>query len=216
MAGYVGVKCSVAAAFEPLETDQPARQVPDLSDVGFVTDMQIGAFTFAVDLPVASPLAPGSTESVAGVLEGASWPGGQSDALNLEMVISVANKQQVEALLNQSAGKHVGFSFQVVGYDPRAKSWYRRFGAVAGARLNGSLKGSSLGGPYPEVQTPGGGQLWQLEVEISPQDPNAAVSAVQQLEYAAESGGQTIMEWGGPGPLHPPPGDPGGGQGSTG
>ncbi|MCK6545283.1 hypothetical protein L6R52_05395 [Myxococcota bacterium] len=162
--------------------------------VGFITKLQIGTQSLAVDQTVKDPTNATQDLKVVGVMSGVLWETGVTDAVYLSAQVSVTNRQDVALLVITSLTNiQVVFQFSVYDYDPIAKKYFLAFHSNS-TDMNGLLekRGEELNvsvadDPSPEVQSP---ENYAFQIGIKPQ-PSA-----QTLHIATADQKNVVKSWG--------------------
>ncbi|MCA9548515.1 MAG: hypothetical protein KC933_00680 [Myxococcales bacterium] len=166
------------------------RQTP----VGFITKLQIGLQSLAVDQTVKDPTDPTEDLKVVSVMSGVLWETGPTDAVYLSGQVSVPNRQDVAMLMfSDLTNVQVVFQFTVYDYDPVAKKYFRAFHGD-GTDLMGLVEKrgdehslSIADEPSLEVQSP---ENYAFQIGIKPQ-PSA-----QTLHIAIADQTNLVKAWG--------------------
>lgn len=162
--------------------------------VGYITKLQIGTQSMAVDQTCKDPTNPTQDLKVVAVLSGVLWETGVTDAVYLQGQISTANRQDTSMLvINNLTNIQVVYQFSIYEYDPLQKKYFLSFHSNS-TDMNGLLekRGQELNlsvadDESTEVQSP---ENYAMQVGIKPQ-PSA-----QALHIASAVEKNVVKSWG--------------------
>jgi len=178
--------CSVEQGFNFQKDEQPV--------VGHVVACKVGDTQFDADLNVSDPEDAASLIKVFGILSNISWGGGYANPVELSCQVSNANQVAISTLTHKSlSNTEVLLTFNVYGYDPSEKTYYKCFhtnetdlkGLIL--KTGGDLHLSIADESSPEVESP---LNYNLNLAIMPQDQN------MEVHVAFSVSGKMVKKWG--------------------
>lgn len=157
-----------------LSVDQGFNFRKDVSTpVGFIKTLSVNGKAMAADFEVKDPMNPTTAMKVVAVLSDTSWAVGATDAFYFSGQVSAPNRQDLQLMTYLDlTNVETLFKFDVYGYDPVAKKYFKAFHA-GDVEMKGILEknGQDLNlscsdMPSTEVQSP---INYSFHVGIKPQ-----------------------------------------------
>ena len=170
-----------------LSIDQGFNFRKDVSTpVGFVKALSINGKALAADIVVKDPMNPTTDVSVVAVLSDTSWGVGATDAFFFSGQVSAPNRQDMQLMTYLDlTNVETLFKFDVYGYDPVAKKYFKAFHA-SDAECKGILEKNgqdlNLGCadmPSSEVQSPIN-YSFHIGIKPQPQQQNITLATADQ------------------------------------
>lgn len=170
-----------------LSVDQGFNFRKDVSTpVGFIKTLSVNGKAMAADFEVKDPMNPTTAMKVVAVLSDTSWAVGATDAFYFSGQVSAPNRQDLQLMTYLDlTNVETLFKFDVYGYDPVAKKYFKAFHA-GDVELKGILEknGQDLNlscsdMPSSEVQSPIN-YSFHIGVKPQPTEQNITLATADQ------------------------------------
>jgi hypothetical protein len=170
-----------------LSVDQGFNFRKDVSTpVGFIKTLSVNGKAMAADFEVKDPMNPTTGFKVVAVLSDTSWAVGATDAFYFSGQVSAPNRQDLQLMTYLDlTNVETLFKFDVYGYDPVAKKYFKAFHA-GDVELKGILEknGQDLNlscsdMPSSEVQSPIN-YSFHIGVKPQPVEQNITLATADQ------------------------------------
>jgi len=170
-----------------LSVDQGFNFRKDVSTpVGFIKTLSVNGKAMAADFEVKDPMNPTTAMKVVAVLSDTSWAVGATDAFYFSGQVSAPNRQDMQLMTYLDlTNVETLFKFDVYGYDPVAKKYFKAFHA-GDVELKGILEknGQDLNlscsdMPSSEVQSPIN-YSFHIGVKPQPTEQNITLATADQ------------------------------------
>ncbi len=154
--------------------------------VGFIKALKVNGKDLAADIVVKDPMNPTTDVNVVAVLSDTSWGVGATDAFYFSGQVSAPNRQDLQLMTYLDlTNVEALFKFDVYGYDPVAKKYFKAFHA-SDAQCKGILEKNgedlNLGCadmPSTEVQSPIN-YSFHIGVKPAPEQQNITLATADQ------------------------------------
>jgi hypothetical protein len=199
----LGIVATVLAA-SPVSTSLDVNQgfafdASRRTSYGVVRAMSLDSTALAADLvssdATQQPI--GAVDTV-GVISAINWQGDALSPLTMQVMVSSANKQRLEASLNPTSQqtlqttKVAQLAFWIVGYDQEQKGWYKAASPLNNGVLRGVVSSMAIGAQADQITS--SPTHWPVTITIAP------VPNLQQAIVVKQGATLTpaIVPWGQP------------------